>query len=85
MGGIVISKRLCNIRSINLNELSPEKRGNLFRHSIKKDKESKVSVTESELLRILKHLEGKGLDDPDVDSIISLKIGKNVKKYDYLI
>ena len=85
MGGIVISKRLCNIRSINLNELSSEKRGNLFRHSIKKDKESKVSVAESELLRILKHLEGKGLDDSDVDSIISLKIGKNVKKYDYLI
>lgn len=85
MGGIVISKRLCNIRSINLNELNPEKRGNLFRHSIKKDKESKVSVAESELLRILKHLEGKDIDETDVDSIISLKIGKNVKKYDYLI
>lgn len=68
-----------------MNELNPEKRGNLFRHSIKKDKESKVSVAESELLRILKHLEGKGLDDKDIDSIISLKVGKNVKKYDYLI
>lgn len=65
--------------------MNPEKRGNLFRHSIKKDKESKVSVAESELLRILKHLEGKRLDDKDIDSIISLKVGKNVKKYDYLI
>ena len=68
-----------------MNELKPEKRGNLFRHSIKKDNESKVSVAESELLRILKHLEGKRIDDKDVDSIISLKIGKNVKKYEYLI
>lgn len=68
-----------------MNELNPKKRGNLFRHSIKKDKESKVSVAESELLRILKHLEGKRLDDKDIDSIISLKVGKNVKKYDYLI
>lgn len=47
--------------------------------------ESKVSVAESELLRILKHLEDKDLTDKDVDSIISLKVGKNVKKYDYLI
>lgn len=68
-----------------MNELKPEKRGNLFRHSIKKDSESKVSVAESELLRILKHLEGKELENQDVDSLISLKVGKNVKKYDYLI
>ena len=63
----------------------PEKKGNLFRHSLTKDSESKVMVTESELLRILKHLEGKEISDKEVDSIISLKVGKNMKKYDYLI
>lgn len=42
-------------------------------------------VAESELLRILKHLEGKTVEDKEVDSIISLKVGKNMKKYDYLI
>ena len=52
---------------------------------MQKDSESKVSVAESELLRILKYLEGKELEDQDVDSLISLKVGKNVKKYDYLI
>lgn len=65
--------------------MQPEKRNSLFRHSRKKDTESKVSVAESELLRILKHLEGKSLTDKDVDSIVSLKVGKNVKKYDELI
>lgn len=63
----------------------PEKRNNLFRHTIKRDKESKVMVSESELLRILKCLEGKQLTDKDVDSIVSLKVGKNMKKYDHLI
>ena len=68
-----------------MSELTPEKKGNLLRHSITKDNESKVMVTESELLRILKHLEGKQITDKEVDSIISLKVGKNMKKYDYLI
>lgn len=76
---------MCSFRCINLNELSPEKRNNVIRHSVKKDKESRITVAESELLRILKHLEGKDIEESELDSIISLKVGKNVKKYDYLI
>lgn len=88
-----MSKNFCNIRSINLNELSPFNKedlkkchkGNLIRHSITKDNTLKTSVAESELHRILKCLEGKSPLESNLDSIISLNVGKNVKKYDYLI
>ena len=48
---------------------------------------STVKVAESELLRILKHLEN--IENPvgeeyELSSIISLKVGKNAKRYNKL-
>lgn len=48
---------------------------------------SKVKVAESELLRILKHLEGVEVsqgNEYELNSIISLKVGKNTKRYNKL-
>lgn len=77
---------MVTIRRIHLSKLSL-RGGNYICMNGHDIVNSKIDVAESELMRILRHIENPdiksvyGKKQYSLDSIISLKVGKNVKKY----
>ena len=79
-------KTLIKIKSINIGKLKLHG-SNSIQMKRRDIVNSTVKVTESELMRILKHLEN--IESPvgeeyELSSIISLKVGKNTKRYNKL-